>query len=102
MTDSTTAGTRQQVLDLVVEKGPVTASVISRILGLTTAAVRRHITALERDEEIIEHEVPVVGPRGRGRPLRIKPHAPLLVRVPVNSFEFHACARTPQAECLMR
>jgi hypothetical protein len=34
--------------------------------------------------------------------LRIKPHAPLLVRVPVNSFEFHSCERTPQAECLMR
>ena len=30
--------------------------------------------------------------------LRIKPHAPLLVRVPVNSFEFHTCVRTPQAE----
>ena len=34
--------------------------------------------------------------------LRIKPHAPLLVRVPVNSFEFHSCERTPQAEYLMR
>src|SRR6478735_25168 len=33
--------------------------------------------------------------------LRIKPHAPLLVRVPVNSFEFQPCGRTPQAECLM-
>ncbi len=33
---------------------------------------------------------------------RIKPHAPLLVRVPVNSFEFHTCVRTPQAEYLMR
>ena len=30
--------------------------------------------------------------------LRIKPHAPLLVRVPVNSFEFYSCERTPQAE----
>src|SRR6476660_6506351 len=29
--------------------------------------------------------------------LRIKPHTPLLVRVPVNSFEFHSCERTPQA-----
>ena len=29
--------------------------------------------------------------------LRIKPHAPLLVRVPVNSFEFQPCGRTPQA-----
>ena len=28
--------------------------------------------------------------------LRIKPHAPLLVRVPVTSFEFHTCVRTPQ------
>ena len=33
---------------------------------------------------------------------RIKPHAPPLVRVPVNSFEFHSCARTPQVEYLMR
>ena len=33
--------------------------------------------------------------------LRIKPHAPLLVRVPVNSFEFQPCGRTPQAECLL-
>ena len=34
--------------------------------------------------------------------LRIKPHNPLLVRAPVNSFEFQPCGRTPQAECLMR
>ena len=34
--------------------------------------------------------------------LRIKPHAPLLVRVPVNSFEFYTCVRTPQAEHLLR
>ena len=34
--------------------------------------------------------------------LRIKPHAPPLVRVPVNSFEFHSCERTPQAEYLLR
>ena len=31
---------------------------------------------------------------------RIKPHAPPLVRTPVNSFEFHACARTPQVAYL--
>ncbi len=34
--------------------------------------------------------------------LRIKPHAPLLVRVPVNSFEFQPCDRTPQAGYLLR
>ena len=32
---------------------------------------------------------------------RIKPHAPPLVRVPVNSFEFQPCDRTPQAPRLM-
>ena len=32
---------------------------------------------------------------------RIKQHAPLLVRAPVNSFEFQPCGRTPQAECLL-
>ena len=33
---------------------------------------------------------------------RIKPHAPPLVRAPVNSFEFHSCERTPQVGCLSR
>ncbi len=33
---------------------------------------------------------------------RIKPHAPPLVRAPVNSFEFQPCGRTPQAGYLMR
>ncbi len=33
---------------------------------------------------------------------RIKEHAPPLVRVPVNSFEFHSCERTPQAAHLTR
>ena len=31
---------------------------------------------------------------------RIKPHNPPLVRVPVNSFEFQTCIRTPQVVCL--
>ncbi len=33
---------------------------------------------------------------------RIKPHAPPLVRAPVNSFEFHSCEHTPQAVHLTR
>ena len=33
---------------------------------------------------------------------RIEPHAPLLVRAPVNSFEFQPCDRTPQVGYLMR
>ena len=31
--------------------------------------------------------------------LRIKPHAPPLVRVPVNSFEFHSLAAAPEDFC---
>lgn len=62
--------TRGQVLDLVVEKGPVTASAIAKILGLTTAAVRRHITILIDSHEIAEHEPGRSGKRGRGRPAR--------------------------------
>lgn len=64
------AGTRQTVLDLVIEKGPVTSGALAKILGLTTAAIRRHITALEETGEIEEHQVPPRGPRGRGRPAR--------------------------------
>ena len=70
MADAQDANTRQQVLDLVVEKGPVTASAIARILGLTTAAVRRHITILMESGEIAEHEPGMVAKRGRGRPAR--------------------------------
>ncbi len=33
--------------------------------------------------------------------LRIKPHTPLLVRAPVNSFEFQPCGRTPQVGILI-
>ena len=64
--ESSDARTRQQVRDLVVEKGPVTASTIARVLGLTTAAVRRHLTILLSDNEIAEHEPGQVGRRGRG------------------------------------
>ncbi|MDO5746726.1 MAG: helix-turn-helix domain-containing protein [Actinomycetaceae bacterium] len=62
--------TRQSVLDLIIEKGPVTAAVLAKILRLTTAAVRRHITALEEDGliEHLEGSQPVR--RGRGRPAR--------------------------------
>ena len=31
---------------------------------------------------------------------RIKPHVPLVVCLPANSFEFQPCGRTPQAVCL--
>lgn len=60
--------TRQTVLDLVVEKGPVTTATLAKILELTTAAVRRHITALESDGLIQKHDVNQSKKPGRGRP----------------------------------
>lgn len=70
MAEPKEVSTRQVVLDLIVEKGPVTSTAIAKILCLTTAAVRRHITTLEASGDIAEHEVPNVKPRGRGRPSR--------------------------------
>ena len=62
-------GTRQIVLDLIIEKGPITASVLANILKLTPAAVRRHLIYLE-DSGQIENLESTGKIRGRGRPAR--------------------------------
>ena len=62
--------TRARVLDLIAEKGPVSAAQLAKILSLTPAAVRRHITALEGSGEIVVHTPAGTGKRGRGRPAR--------------------------------
>lgn len=70
MADQSDVGTRSVVLDLIIEKGPITSSSIAKELTLTTAAVRRHITSLEESGDIAEHTMQSSGPRGRGRPAR--------------------------------
>lgn len=62
--------TRDRVRRAVGEKGPVTASALARDLGLTPAAVRRHLDALQDAGLIAEHEGSPSGKRGRGRPAR--------------------------------
>nr|NLD41175.1 HTH domain-containing protein [Actinomycetales bacterium] len=64
-------GTRDRILDLVVQHGPITASQLAGELDLTAAAIRRHILALEADALIVEHEP--LGPQvaRRGRPARL-------------------------------
>ena len=62
--------TRDRVRRAVGEQAPVTASVLAKDLGLTPAAVRRHLDALEDAGLIAEHDGPLPGPRGRGRPAR--------------------------------
>ncbi|MPV35803.1 helix-turn-helix transcriptional regulator [Georgenia subflava] len=64
------ATTRERVLELVVEQGPVSAATLARVLELTPAAVRRHIAHLEEQGQIVVHEPGGPGLRRRGRPAR--------------------------------
>lgn len=59
--------TRERLIDAITAHGPITARALAEMFGLTSAAVRRHLAALEADGTIAEHEVPVAQ-RGRGRP----------------------------------
>lgn len=55
---------------LILENGPTTAAVLSERLGLTAAAVRRHLDALLADGMIEVREGKAPARRGRGRPAR--------------------------------
>jgi len=63
--------TRQAVAQLLLERGPVTAALIADALGLSPAAVRRHLDALVADGEVGTREAPRRGQRGRGRPAKL-------------------------------
>lgn len=63
------AGTRDMILQLIVERGPVTAAQLARILYLTPAAVRRHIGTLEEQDLITVREKASRAAK-RGRPAR--------------------------------
>ncbi|MFE5775712.1 helix-turn-helix transcriptional regulator [Brachybacterium sp. NPDC056505] len=59
--------TRERLIDAISAHGPISARALAEMFGLTSAAVRRHLSALEADGVIEEHDVPV-HQRGRGRP----------------------------------
>lgn len=61
--------TRQRVLGAVLDQGPISASSLAKMMGLTAAAIRRHLDALT-DDGLIEVRA-LAGQRvGRGRPAR--------------------------------
>ncbi|MHA7619902.1 helix-turn-helix transcriptional regulator [Cellulosimicrobium cellulans] len=61
--------TRERVLELVASAGPVSAADLAATLGLTPAAVRRHLALLEEDNLVAVHDAG--HPTGmRGRPAR--------------------------------
>ncbi|MBM9433345.1 helix-turn-helix transcriptional regulator [Flaviflexus equikiangi] len=64
------SGTRETILQLIIERGPVTAANLAKILYLTPAAVRRHIGVLEEDGLIDVHETLPATQARRGRPAR--------------------------------
>lgn len=67
---SSERGTRAQVARLILENGPTTAATLGDQLGLTSAAVRRHLDALLGEGMIEVRETRPRGRRGRGRPAR--------------------------------
>ena len=66
------ARTRDRVQQTISEDGPLTAAALASHLGLTPAAVRRHLDLLAEQGAIQEREPATAGGagRGRGRPAR--------------------------------
>jgi predicted ArsR family transcriptional regulator len=63
--------TRDQVANSILTSGPSTAAALAARLGLTPAAIRRHLDLLEEQGLVESRERRVYGPRGRGRPARV-------------------------------
>ena len=64
-------GTRGQVARLILELGPATAATVGGRLGLTPAAIRRHLENLIVDGMIEMRTARSYGNRGRGRPAKV-------------------------------
>nr|WP_231949824.1 metalloregulator ArsR/SmtB family transcription factor [Alloactinosynnema sp. L-07] len=63
--------TRLSVARLLLEQGPIAAVAVADALGLSPAAVRRHLDALVADGEAVTRDAPRLGHRGRGRPAKL-------------------------------
>ena len=63
--------TRARIARLILENGPVTAAALSTRLGLTPAAIRRHLDNLHADGMIEVRSARRPASRGRGRPAKL-------------------------------
>jgi len=63
-------GTRETVARTVLENGPQSAAALAERLGLSPAAIRRHLDALVADGHFVERDPRPTPQRGRGRPAR--------------------------------
>lgn len=64
------SSTRDRVLQEISEHGPISAADLGRRLGLTPAAVRRHLDGLNDHRLVAEATTASGQARGRGRPAR--------------------------------
>ncbi len=64
------SSTRQKVASSILELGPCTAAELASHLGLTPAAIRRHLDLLIANGHVEAREARVYGTRGRGRPAK--------------------------------
>lgn len=65
------APTRTRVTQTILENGPSTAADLAELLGLTPAAVRRHLDQLLVDGVLEARDQRITGQRGRGRPAKV-------------------------------
>ena len=62
--------TRDRVAQLLHERGTATAAELGAQLGLSPAAIRKHLDAMLADDLVEAREARTPGPRGRGRPAK--------------------------------
>lgn len=62
--------TRETVVRLLLSGGPLTAVALAERIGLSPAAIRRHLDQLLAEGAIVSREANTLGRRGRGRPAR--------------------------------
>jgi predicted ArsR family transcriptional regulator len=63
--------TRDRVAELLLERGAASATELSLALGLSPAAIRRHLDAMLAEGLVEGRERPAQTRRGRGRPARV-------------------------------
>jgi predicted ArsR family transcriptional regulator len=62
--------TRDRVAQLLLELGSATAAELGSRLGLSPAAIRKHLDAMLADDLVEVRDARIAGPRGRGRPAK--------------------------------
>jgi predicted ArsR family transcriptional regulator len=67
----TDESTRERVARSILEHGPSTAAALAERLGLTPAAIRRHLDVLVERGHLVGREQRTYGARGRGRPAKV-------------------------------